>query len=671
MRAPTQISLTLGLISIAACTPTSTRLVVVVPEAHEAAIRDFVQRAQHPGLSVQSDEQQVVGRSVVLIEDLDCAECYRIERGTLRPEIHGGDLLGLQYGLASALEHVGFRFFHPHKIHFPVELGSLDDHPELGITIEPQVGKRRGLHLHTLHPTEALYDFWEPSAPGLERARSVVDWVVKNRGNHLQWVALSDAESGSNTAWAEHTRAIVDHAHARGLTVGFGVQLFGSGNLQKAFDLVDGDYDAAEVARRLDVLGRVSPDLLNLSFGEFSGEEPEIFVASANQAVGQMGAVVPSAEVSTVIHVGNYDNLRITYEGEEMLYYFLAQHVRGTVPWIHTVMYYNLFDDAGLAYLHEEFDEHRAFLLERLQRDEPVGYFPESAYWVAFDVNVPTYLPVYVRSRHTDLAMLRQRGLSLQDHVLFSSGWEWGYWQNDYTTLRFTHTLPEAPGEAFREMFAPWGELGSELASVLVATMELQHEALIDDRLAPWLAGREAIIDLGDTRGIVSQPDRPGFDEIAAMSDAELLEIRARADALDALAAETEALLERLEGYDAVDRWIQESLDGLQIDALRARFAARSLEAAAAVGAGQQGDAAEALASASGLLDEARSVVARRHGDLHWAGGRRILESSDSNASLYQFGYLAKAETLCFWEREEAQLEELVSGEDVEIPNCT
>ena len=37
----------------------------------------------------------------------------------------------------------------------------------------------------------------------------------------------------------KHTQAIINDVHQRGATVEIGVQLFGSGNLQNAFDLVD------------------------------------------------------------------------------------------------------------------------------------------------------------------------------------------------------------------------------------------------------------------------------------------------------------------------------------------------------------------------------------------------------------------------------------------------
>lgn len=71
------------------------------------------------------------------------------------------------------------------------------------------------------------------------------------------------------------------------------------------------------------------------------------------------------------------------------------------------------------------------------------------------------------------------------------------------------------------------------------------------------------------------------------------------------------------------------------------------------------------------LLEQARLVVARRHGDLHWGGGDRIVAQSDSNPSIYQFGYLAKADSLCFWERERAQVRNLALELAESVPPCT
>ena len=150
--------------------------------------------------------------------------------------------------------------------------------------------------------------------------------------------------------------------------------------------------------------------------------------------------LLPGVEVTSRLHVGA--DLQVTYNDQEMIYYFLAAYADPEItPWVHTVMYYNLFEEANGAYHHEDFTEHREFLQDRLKNDLPVAYFPESAYWVAFDNPVPTYLPLYIRSRWLDMYEIRKWSEAndasyLTDHTLFSSGWEWGYWQNDVATLR-------------------------------------------------------------------------------------------------------------------------------------------------------------------------------------------------------------------------------------------
>lgn len=645
---------------------------VVHPLAeHVDVFTDFIDMAPHPDLSVSTASPEGPGTHVTFAIDLDAAGAYRIDADGSTLTVHGGDVLGLQYGLADVLEAKGFRFFHPHRIHTPSTLDAPVD-ARVGIDHAPDMA-RRGLHMHTLHPIEGLYDFWEPDAEGLERAKRVIDWVVKNRGNHIQWVAVDNITRYPNDApdWVEHTTELMDYAHARGLTTGLGVQLFGGANLQLAYDLTDESViDEDDMRARLELLMAPGPDLLNLSFGEFSGEEPEVFVAAGNTATRLMHEVDPDIEVTTVIHVGNYDDLRIEYQGEEFLYYFLGTKLDRVTPWIHTTMYYNLFEDAGLAYLHEEFDEHRDYLLDALENEEPVGYFPESAYWVAFDNNVPTYLPLYIRSRFTDMDEIRAIAGdgALQDHVLFSSGWEWGYWQNDIATLRMNYETPADYRDEVEAWFTPWGDEGALVAQAVIDAADVEHQALIIDRLAAYVAGREAVIDAGERlTGIVSQPDRPQFDEIQQMSPTELDAMADRVDQLDALATDLFGIHARLDGIEA-NPFFDEIRQGLEVTALRARFAAEVHGSAVALARGEDPEPLQIAATAT--LVDARTPVDARHSDLHWPGGDRIIASTDDNDCLYQWGYLAKAEELCFWDRELIQLTNVISGVPQSVPPC-
>jgi len=619
---------------------------------------------------------------VALLSDLDCLECYRIDGAEQVYEVHGDLPLGAQYGLAHLLELWGFRFLHPFDTVVPGELKPLDGHADLGETFEPQMS-RRGLHLHTIHPVEGLWAMWVPHGDALQRAERIADWTVKNRGNHLQWVALDDVIDGGLVTenWRELTLDVNAAAHDRGLTTGVGIQLFGSGNLQLGFDLLDEVGTVEEqreaITERLAILAPDGGfDLFNLSFGEFFGEDPETFLESVNLSFEVLRELQPEAEMATVIHVGNYEDLKVEYQGETYQYYFLTQFADPEiVPWVHSVMYYDLFEDAGGAYLHDEFDEHRQFLLDRLSAGEPVGYFPESAYWCAFDNPVPTYLPLYVRSRFHDQDRIRASAAAnghdpLDTHVLFSSGWEWGYWQNDYATLRMNYALADSYETYVEQMYAPWGDAGADLAAQVVALTELQHEHLIVGRLAGYLAGRDSVMDMGYAMGIVSQPQRVTLAELSEM-DAD-----GRAGFEAAVVAPLAELAEATWAIDAAvqslasvaeDPWFDEVADGVRVDALRADFA-HALYSATLRWAETGGDDGW-LAVADVAHDQAREVVARRHAAMHDPDPERLVEYA-SNPTLYQFGYLNRADELCFWTKERVEAANVIEGSDEVPPGC-
>ena len=96
---------------------------------------------------------------------------------------------------------------------------------------------------------------------------------------------------------------------------------------------------------------------------------------------------------------------------------------------------------------------------------------------------------------------------------LFSSGWEWGYWQNDVATLRMNWKTPDTYRAVLEEMFAPFAASG--VVDVLEAVTEAQHDTLINERLAPWLAGQDSAMEAGAGAGVIAQPLRTPFDALS------------------------------------------------------------------------------------------------------------------------------------------------------------
>jgi hypothetical protein len=300
----------------------------------------------------------------------------------------------------------------------------------------------------------------------------------------------------------------------------------------------------------------------------------------------------------------------------------------------------------------------------RICAGQPAAYQPETAYWVAFDNSVPTFLPIYVYSRWRDLHSLQLEGCGpLDNHNLFSTGWEWGYWLNDYTALRASYELKE-PEALIADAYSP--DLGPDAAALVNDLGFKQKHALIEQRLAGYLASRDVIIDVGDKFDppIISQPRRvlfeevvePGFD-LDAFAASVLIPLRDHADEVAAL----EGQLAALALPDS--RWTRELRDGVTMNRLRTQFIHALYSAVVAKARGTSGDAD--FARAQQLFEEAKPVVAARHHDLHdthrntpGAGDPTLsrLTSRTQNWGQYQYGYLFNADTLCYWERELLQV---------------
>jgi hypothetical protein len=297
------------------------------------------------------------------------------------------------------------------------------------------------------------------------------------------------------------------------------------------------------------------------------------------------------------------------------------------------------------------------------------AYFPETAYWVAFDNSVPMYLPLYVYSRWQDLEFLAdaasEPGCSpLDEHLLFSTGWEWGYWLNDVTALRASYERASSPLELITDAYAPDLAAAAPLVDKLVTE---QKQALIDQRLMGYLVGRDVAIDAGDKIDppIISQPDRITFDDLVANPQLET-ELTGKLTLLERYAETLEGLEAEFHAAPMPDsRWSRELRDGVVLDRMRARFVLASYRAVLAHLHGTTDAAAREEARL--LIAAARERVASRHADLHDTHRRRLVDETP-NHTFYQFGYLYMADTLCYWQREHDQVGAIL-GSSSAVPN--
>ncbi|HSQ64683.1 MAG TPA: hypothetical protein VLM85_15775, partial [Polyangiaceae bacterium] len=534
------------------------------------------------------------------------------------------------------------------------------------------------LQLHTLHPIEYFHVFNEPSDEHLAEAKRFVDWLVKTGQNYFQWTELATVDWDS---WRPYAQSIVDYAHSRGVRVGAVVQIWGGASLQNNYVLVKtADGWQSQMDAQLDKMMTVSWDALELALGEFISADPQVVIDWLNHAVEHVDGAHPGVEVDVQNHVGNYPNLYVQYQGQPVYYYHLPQFADPRLGQsVHTLSLFDLYRDWG-TYKEPDFHFQHDYILRELP-SRRVTYFPESAYWISADDDVPLFLPEYIHARWLDVSTLTSevRGLGLpplEGHLTFSSGHEWNYWLTDYLTAKMLWE-PSQPLSYFLDRYtSAFGSCGADIGSALSSFLDLQTHYLFDERLLAYVQGENGTVDEGYLLGYETHPKRVAFEDVLAMSDQDRAsfertvvgELAAMADAMDPLEKSVAA---RCRGADAtIASFCDELWDGMEIDVLRARHTVALYRAVLDLAA--HADGSRDLAEARALTGVAAKVVARR--EPHYRFPLHDLVDAYPNATAYSFGYLRQAHTLCYWTRQEIQVQTLLEdgtpASVAHLPSC-
>jgi len=566
------------------------------------------------------------------------------------------DAANLAFGAYALLEELGARFFHPMQELVPA-FGKARVPPGLSVTRAPAM-KSRGVQFHTLHPIEYFATFNQPSDASLAEAKRVVDWLVKTGQNYFQWVLL-DPKHVDFDALRPHAQAIIDYAHARNVTVGGSLQIWGKAALQNNMVLVTDPAQAnAQIDAGLDRLMQIGWDAVDLQLGEFISSDPQSVIDWLSHCVEHLAATHPNVLVNVENHVGNYKNLYVDYKGQTVFYYHLPQFADPRLGQnVHTLSLFDVYRNWA-TYAHPDFHLQHDYLMKMLPTGRRVKYHPESAYWISADIDVPLFLPEFLFSRWNDVHNLvgeiRAQGLPpLYGHLMFSSGHEWGYWLTDYMTAKILWE-PELPLDAFVARWgAAYGDGAQDFSSALSQLIAIQSHYVFDERLLPYLQGESSVVDLGYLAGLETHPRRTQFEEVLAMSAADRAAFQAKVpDALDAMAAEMKPIEDlvsaRCRGADVtLAPWCNEIADGVSIVRNRAQHASRVYRAVLAKASGS--DAETHYAAALALHDEAKAIIARREGGYRFDLDR--LTADYASPTVYGFGYLRAAHTVCYWDR--------------------
>jgi hypothetical protein len=429
---------------------------------------------------------------------------------------HGN--LGTLHAVYSALEELGFAFLHPLAPNKPETLRL----PAAAVNrVETPRWEKREIHLHTQHPLELteVLQGWGPGGPqdaaGFEAMipewERFVEWCVANQQNGVEWFLLwaeSWKEFADSPTRMARLRKLVDKAHAYGISAGIDAPIaFAQQHsyrlLRQQGQLPD---ELAQIRARIDDVMTADFDFFGIEAGtsEFTAPAPDRMLAWMNEATKHLDEKyqVPNfikVHASTGQTAKGFADPNAP--GKDINFNFLPHYADprlGVLP--HTVQHYSLTDPAP-TYGNTNFGYIRTFLQEQVGR-RPVVWYPETAYWVSFDVDVPLFLPVYAERRLYDLRLLASdedkglmgrgvhAGKRMDGQLIFSSGWEWGYWLNDVIAARAAWNPRMATGshiDAFAQALEPamrvFGAAAPEVTTLIVDTVKAEQALLIEGRI--------------------------------------------------------------------------------------------------------------------------------------------------------------------------------------------
>ena len=577
--------------------------------------------------------------------------------------LRGGSAMSVQWAAYDLLERLGVRYFHPERTLYPPRA----QWPAAPLHVrETPAFRHRSMHAHTSHPIELS----PPLEPGVDMAayqRRWIDWNVALR----------------QTAVDGWDRSVVaGYAHERGFPRMATLNLANRQQGRRpALDERDPRPEAEQIAAAIDAAlapeGGVAPTALEVQFNpsEFTVADEVATVRRLTAVATYVGARYPGVGLWTINH-GTAQPPGPVFGMRFFDLPALAPPSLGVQ--VHPLMLYDLDRPAAGAYGNDDYHHLRDWLIEQAAVRRVI-YYPESSWWLTFDLPVPLFLaPATLEARDHDLQRLRPLAARGDDattgvwgHRLFTSGQEWGYWLVDYCTARLAWD-PTPGWEGCLDHVVGALARSDVLGRVLRAATRCQRRDLRDPALVRLLVGSDDATEAGARTGVIVHPLPPRLDDVLAWDDAavaafqtaSLAPLSAMAADYDRWADEVEATLSAQSPGQAP--WVREIRDGLRIMALRARHAVAVYEAVLALRSGAVRVSGTRLDEARALTAAAARVVRAREADYRYAPSLQTVGDEPGtagaipNRTVYPYRVLSRTHRLYYWQRPDDQLAALL-----------
>lgn len=635
----------------------------------------------------QADASRVVMVTILAQPDAAIGEQgYKLKQrdfgqGRAGVEVQAATPVGAMYGLYDLAGRLGARYYHPERTFYPTNAAL--ELPTIA-TEEVQSPRftTRGFHEHTQHPiimSDALMVTGNDALRGY--ASNYLKWLARNRQNASSFHLLKTVNL---EAWRPYISDIV--AQGQGYGVKMGVTLSFADQQQNNFRLIGeesqtGSMDVpTQIRGGLDNLLAAGFDFVTMQIGtsEFTKPTDEEALGWIDTAYKHLQAEHEGVELLTWIH----PPCDLEADGEGLFFHLPLQSDPGVGALVHTTMFYTVEHPAPV-YGCEDFRHQQEFMREADGKRRQV-FYPETAWWLGFDNNMPLTLPVTGWSRAYDIQQVLSNH-DVEGHITFTTGREWLYWQYDHYLTQVTWDASIGWDDYLRWIGPMYGEGGEAVASALSTWTEAQVEDFyeLDPLIYFYLAGELVQDEVGEQAGVLARRPKLSYDRVLAMDDAAFEAwTRDDLDRLRAMSARYQPALDQLEAAAPAqinDRW-QELLAAHRLYVMRIAHAVALYEGVsalrpwiverrAAIAQSREPDEAireaareavtEKLMAARAIsaqaLEAIQATEATYRYPLEW-----LAKPKPNSLTSYKIGYLEETSRAYFWTRRDDQLGRLI-----------
>lgn len=431
------------------------------------------------------------------------------------------NIRSLMYATYDLLESLGFGFFHFQKPIIPNRDAFFSRAERLVKTVHSKKSHRmyqhaywkiRRWHIHTQHPLELthylngvdvrnathLIESWDSMASEWE---NMLEWLIANKQNSVEWILLWTEDimkQDSSVKRLLRLKYIVSRCNEWQVSCGVDVPIAFKQQHSLIFirDIITGSTKLPLENMESNIVWLMSAgfDFISTEIGssEFTkGSSCKTMLQWLNYLAEILNKQYKT-RVWVKIHVSQEQKCSDIHsaDGKPLNFNFLPSIAHPNVGlMIHTVQLPSMNQKSG-SYGCDNFKFMFDFMFEEKNRNRSKLWYPETSYWVNYDIDVPLFLPAYGMTRLRDMRNIMREELKLSSkidgQIMFESGWEWGYWLGNVIAARVAwDPMPDISQDydVLFEYLKHISEIlseGSDIALFLKDYIAIQEDIFID-----------------------------------------------------------------------------------------------------------------------------------------------------------------------------------------------